>query len=591
MYLKYKIIRWILSGVFLAVSLFLIQPSVWTEELVPAEDWQPVTSVAVGDTQPAILQEKLQEKLNQVISLDYKNADLVNVLRSLSWTYDLNIITSPDIKGEVTMTLKDITAGKALEAILTINGLAYTIRDGVIYVSKGDPKVVNLTSEVVRLKYTRAAEAQDILRRVLSDKGDIKIDEVSNTLIITDFLQNIQSIRDLLKEIDIAPQQVLIEAKIVDISSNDLAMIGMKADVDFDPGHGIFTRKQKDYEERIKGTLDLEEQSSSLTGGQFTLDTLTLLDMTITGTLDALVKDGKANLLASPSIAVLNNQEARIVIGERYPYKERTQTSTGTTETTKFVDIGINLRVTPQINEDNYITMRVHPEVSSLSASLDAGPRITTREADTTVRIKEGETLIIGGLIKQAEDSTREKIPILGDIPIVGLLFSRVEKNKEQKELAVFITPKILRSQEEKKLLSRTQREKEEVYVNIEKTAQLTIVKSIFDKAEVLDKGMGLESRRKDKQFRKTQALSLYENIYVGFPDDPLAPEALYRASDIYFKYFKDYKKVMERTDWLMSNYPESPFAKSAEALYKRAERRHNEKDGIRKEGSTNFAK
>lgn len=588
---KCKIARCILSGVFLMANVIFIQPCAWTQEPLLTEDWQAVTSVAVGDTQPAILQEKLDERLNQVISLDYKNADLVNVLRSLSWTYDLNIITAPDIKGQVTMTLKDITVGRALEAILTINGLAYTIRDGIIYVSKGDPKVVNLTSEVVRLKYIQSAEAQDILRKVISDKGDIKIDEVSNTLIITDFLQNIQNIRELLKKIDTAPQQVLIEAKIVDITSNDLAMIGMKANVDFNPGHGIFTRKQKDYEERLQGTLNMEEQSSTLAGGQFNLDTLTLLDMTITGTIDALVKDGKANLLASPSIAVLNNQEARIVIGERYPYKERTQTSTGTTETTKFVDIGINLRVTPQINEDNYITMRVHPEVSSLSASLDAGPRITTREADTTVRIKEGETLIIGGLIKQAEDSTREKIPILGNIPIVGFLFSRMEKNKEQKELAVFITPKILRSQEEKEALSRKQREREDVYVNIEKTAQLTVVKNIFDKAEALDKGMGLESRRKDKQFRKTQALSLYENIYVEFPDDHLAPEALYRAGEIYFKYLKDYKKTMERLNWLISNYPESPFAKSAEALYKRAERRYNEKEGRKKKGSANFAK
>ncbi|MFH1855992.1 MAG: secretin N-terminal domain-containing protein [Candidatus Omnitrophota bacterium] len=549
---------------FLASNLVFVNIPVMAEE-----EWKAVPSIATGSVQQEeVTREKFQEKLNQVISLDYKNADLLNVIRSLSWTYDLNIIASPDIKGNVTVTLKDITVGKALEAILTINGLAYTVREGIIYVLKGDTAVINLTSDVIVLKYVQAAEAQNILRKVLSEKGDIKIDELSNILIITDFAPNIQKIKDLLKKIDIAPQQVLIEAKIVDITSNDLAAIGLKAKVDFNPGHGLFTRKQKNYEERLTGTLDMAEQSQSLTGGQFTLDTLTFLDMTITGTLDALVREGKADLLASPSIAVLNNQEARIVIGERYPYKERTQTSTGTTETTKFVDIGINLRVTPQINEDDYVTMRVHPEVSSLSAALDAGPRITTREADTTVRIKQGETLVIGGLIKQQKESSRDKVPILGDIPIVGFLFSRSERNNEQKELAVFITPKIVRSQEEKEALSRKQVERESAYVNLDKTAQLNVVESIFDKAVALDTGTGMESRQKGKNLRKAQALNLYENIYVSFPESYRASESLYRAGNIYYRYYKDYKRAMERLNWLISDYPDSPFYKKALGLY-----------------------
>ncbi|MCK5306935.1 MAG: secretin and TonB N-terminal domain-containing protein [Candidatus Omnitrophica bacterium] len=562
-------------------DLIFIQTPIWSEESTS----EISVTAEVSETENI----SIEDKLEQVIDLDYKDADLCNILRSLSWTYDVNIIASPDVKGKVTVNLKNITVGKALEAMLTINGLAYTIRDGIMYVSKGDTKVVNLTSEVIRLKYIQSGEAQNILKKVISEKGDIKIDELSNALIITDFTRNIQKVIKLLKKIDIAPQQVLIEAKIVDITSTDLAMFGIKWDADFNPGHGIFTRKQKAYEERLKGTLDMSEQSSSLTGGQFTLDTLALLDLTITGTLDALVKDGKANLLASPTIAVLNNQEARIVIGERYPYKERTQTATGTTETTKFVDIGVTLRVVPQINEDGYITMRVHPEVSSLYASLDAGPRITTREADTTVRIKEGETLIIAGLIKQGDEFTKEKIPILGDIPVLGLLFSRSERNKERKELAVFITPKILLSRQEKKTLSRKQIEQEGVLVHIERTGQLTIVEQIFKSARDLDKGWGLESRRKDKGFRKNQALSFYEHIYVEFPDSYRAPEALYRASLIYYKYCRDNKRTKECLSRLISDYPDSPFCLRAKKLYKKVEKYSKQRALINKSGTNNI--
>ncbi len=549
-----------------------------------AEEWTEVFSVGdeIPVTEPKLTPE--QAALQQKISLDYKDADLGSVLRSLAWTYNLNIVTSPDVKGRVTINLNDIAVEDALEAILTINGLAYSKRAGIIYIAPGDPKAVEMNSEVIFLKYLSASEAQNILRKVVSPKGDIKIDEVANSLIITDFLANIAKVQKLLEKVDVAPRQVLIEAKIVDITSTDLKALGVTWDVDYNPGHGIFSRTTE-YAERAKVTMSMAEQSNDLTGGQFTLNTLTFKDLAITATVDALVKDGKANLLASPSIAVLNGQEARIVIGERYPYKERTQTTSGTTETTKFVDIGTTLRVTPQINQDGYITMRIHPEVSSLYASLDAGPRITTREADTTVRVKAGETLVIGGLIKQQDDRSNEKVPILGSIPIVGFLFSRRERDVEQKELAVFITPKILRSREEKEALGRKKAKAEEVYVSIEKTGELTVVERIFEKAEHLEKGRGVESARKDKNFRKAQALSLYEHIAMEFPDAARAPEAMYKAGLIYYKHLKDYKSAKEVFARLISDYPESKFAKKAKKHYKQLDKRDKRKKAKRKKG------
>ncbi|MBL7071332.1 MAG: secretin and TonB N-terminal domain-containing protein [Candidatus Omnitrophica bacterium] len=541
---------------------------------------------ASGDSSAAVAADPepdmpFEQRLDMRISLDYKDADLLTVLRSLSWTYKLNIVTSPDIKGKVSISLKDVTVKEALEAIITVNGLAYSMRKNIIYISQGDAEALELVSEVIFLKYMKAADAQNILRKAVSAKGDIKIDEVANSLIITDFPSNIRKVEILLEKVDIPPRQVLIEAKIVDITSSALEAIGVTYNFEYAPGTGLFERNTK-YAEELDGTMSLSEQSSDLTGGQFSLNTLTFKHFTLTATLDALARDGKANVLASPSIAVLNGQEARIIIGERYPYKERTQTTTGTTETTKFVDIGTTLRVTPQINDDGYITMQVHPEVSSLAAALDAGPRVTTREADTTVRVKAGETLLIGGLIKQDDASSVDKIPYLGDLPFIGYLFSRSEHEIEQKELAVFITPTILYSREEKeKELGYEGSRRHEVFVNLNKPAKLNMVEQLYFKARQLDRGRAPDSVRKDKKVRKDQALGLYEHIYYGYPDSMRAPEALLYAGKIYMYYYKKYRYAKEAFARVISDYPDTDQAVEAKDLYRQVEETEKKEKGV----------
>jgi len=530
-----------------------------------AEEW---TAIVAEKSVPT-----LHERLQKTVDLEYKNADIVNILRSLAWTYKLNVVTSPDVKGEVTISLRDVSVETAFKAILSINGLVYSIRDEILYVSSGDREIVELGTEVIFLNYIKAVEAQNLLREILSEKGDIKIDELQNSLIVFDYLANIQKIKELIVKIDIAPRQILIEAKVVDITSSVITNLGLTWNAEYDPGHGLFDRATRASEE-IDFTSNMAGQSTVLTGSQLVLNAFKIKGLEVSATIDALIRDGKANLLASPSIAVLNGQEARIIIGQRYPIKERTQTTTGTTETTTFVDIGTTLKVTPQINEDGYITMRVHPEVSSLAEQLDAGPRITTREADTTVRIKEGETLIIGGLIQQQGDNSRDKIPILGDIPIIGYLFSRTAGTDSQTELAVFITPRILRSREEKELIRKQQLDKNETYVNLEKTAELTLVSEILRKANALNKGQGVESVRKSENFRKQQALNLYQHIYYQFPDSAFAPEALYLAGLIYLDNCKDFAKAKEVFSLVISDYPDSTYKDKARSKFEKIEKK-----------------
>ena len=542
-------------------SFSLIGPSA---PMAAEADWKPVFTEAG----PNLLSEEnseMSDNLKKLINLDYKDADLSSVLRSMAWTYKLNIVTGSDIKGKVSINLQNIPVEEALKAILTINGLVYSRRGGVIYISAGDTSVVEIKTEVIQLKYLAATQAQNLSRSILSSKGDMKINESASSLIVTDYAENIEKVRELIRQLDVAPKQVLIEAKIVDITSSDLKAIGVTWSTNYSPGRGLFDRSSR-VAEVLNSTVNMAE-ASSLTGGQIALTALTLKNINITATVDALVRDGKANLLASPSIAVINGQEARIVIGERFPFKERTQTTTGTTETTKFVDIGTTLKVSPVINDDGYITLKVHPEVSSLQEALDAGPRISTREADTTVRIRQGETLVIGGLIRQKDEESRDKIPGLGDVPFLGQAFRRKAIDREQKELAVFITVRILYSQEEMKMLGKKQTQPTEQQTLIDQTGPLSVVDQIFIKARRLDNCEGLESRRKSESYCKAQALNHYDLIYNEFPESNRAAEAKYRAGMIYLDYYKDKKKGLDALSRVVSDYPESPFAGTARGI------------------------
>jgi len=545
------------SGFWLLALLFLLTPLA-AQETGQAPPGREVQAPAI----------KAGDPLDEKISLDYKEVDIATILRSLSYTYGLNLATTGEVKGKITISLRDITLREALDVVLTTNGYNYARKGNIIYITPGSVEGAQLVSEPIAMKYIKAGDAQNLLRKALSPKGDIKVDDIFNLLVVTDYQANIEKLKGLLKSLDLPPQQVLIEAKIVDITSKDLHNLGVTWQLDYNPLHGIFDRKTT-YDERLKGTGSFAGPSSSLSGSQFKIDTLVLKGLTATATLDALIQDQKAQLLASPSIAVINNREARIIIGEKVPYKERTQTTTGTTETTKFVDVGTTLRVTPSINADGYITMTLHPEVSSVSALLDAGPRITTREADTMVRVREGETIVIGGLIKQEDNRTQSRTPILGYIPLIGYLFGNRSKDQTQTELAVFITPKILRSRSEM-LAAGKDSFQEEAYVNILATSKLNVQMVLLEKADRLEAESGLEARRKDSWILKNQALSLYESIVTQFPESPKAAESALRAARIYYNDMREYSHAKQLCQKIISDYPNSPYVPDAKELYKR---------------------
>ena len=538
----------LLAGAMLVVfSLFVT--SAWTEA-VDEDD----AAVAVYGS--------LEEKLAQNLSISFTKADLKGVLSLLARTYDLNILVGEEIKGSVNISLKDVTLEKALQSILELNDYSYTIEGGIIKVAEVEEEVV---TELLNVNFMDLTLATEVLQKFLSEDASIKINDKTNQIIVTDSAAKIEKATTFLKKVDLPPRQIMIEAKLVDITHTDLDNLGITW-----AGTDLYLRMpEKWFGEHMKGqphselstfTQTLAGTSSDLDGDQLVFG-ITRGNASLTATIDALVQKRMAKVLASPTITTINNVEARINIGEKYPIREQTQTTTGTLETTRFVDVGITLKVTPKITEDGYVQITIHPEVSSVSSDLDAGPRITTREADSTVILKDRQTVIMAGLIKEEETFYRTKIPILGYLPFIGNLFSSRHKTFELKELVILLTPYILPSGTNKPFVTRSYQQG----VSIDLDANL-----IYNMATDLVKGTSLKSSKKTETARFYEAAMGYRKISDRFPLHELADDGLYDAAKLYYYELKDYANAREVLDALMTNYPYSEHIKKARAILKR---------------------
>ncbi|MFH1715464.1 MAG: secretin N-terminal domain-containing protein [Elusimicrobiota bacterium] len=408
------------------------------------------------------------------MDLDFYKAELRDVLRVLSLKSGINIIPDDNVEGLVTVHLENVTFEEALDTILLQKNYSWErIGDNRIRVIA--KKMV--TTRVFKLNYSNSSDMITIVKNLLSEQGKVVVDERINTLIISDELQHIRRIEELIKELDKQPQQVRIEAKLIEVDITNDTDLGVNwsyaqsgesngvttsiggAQLGSPGGGGAYLspgelaqqyKTDGNYDNISGKALSVAaggtgmENPLSPQGGAFSIGAVSD-NMILNARLSLLQKKGKTKTLSNPKIVTVNNKTAHILIGEKVPYVTSTIVpGTGTTQETTFVDIGIQLEVTPTINADDRIILKVHPEVSTLRALNPEGPRIATREADTTVLIKSGETIAIGGLITDADIQASEQIPILGELPILGYLFKHKTSNKERVELIIFLTPTIV---------------------------------------------------------------------------------------------------------------------------------------------------
>jgi len=498
------------------------------------------------------------------ISIDYNEANLVSVLQALAYSFNLNLVLTKDVKGKVSAHLQNITIDEALNAILRVNGYRFVRKGDIIYVVRAND--METMVEPFHLSFLIASEAKQLLSKTISKQGDIQINAATNSLVVVDVPENIEKIKQVLAQIDVAPIQVLIEAKIVDIESKDFENLGTTINTTFDSkgaAGGILSNPAQS----VVLATNLGGPSSNLTGNQIHI-TPKFKSLSLDVQLDALIQKNRAHVLASPSIATLNGKEAKIIIGERFPYLQTTQTTVGNVQTsTQFVDVGTTLRVTPMVSPDGWITMKVHPEVSSVTASLTAGPRISTREADATIRVRDNETIIIGGLINKIDDRTKSGVPFLRSIPILGWLFSNRSSDREDTELTVFITPHIVRASN---VMGDSQSISENSFTPdyVNKGDKYT-QDNLFVYIQGLQKDIGNDRPDQSDLFKYSEMVQAYQLIYRQFPDSPKADFCVYKIAGIYSRVFHKTDAATEALKELLEKYPNSSYRHEAQQMLK----------------------
>jgi type IV pilus assembly protein PilQ len=283
------------------------------------------------------------------------------------------------------------------------------------------------------------------LQSSLTRRGHIEVDPRTNSLIVTDLPGVGERVEKMAMDLDATTPQIEITAKLVDVDAEALRDLGIEWNVGpqesefFTPGGEVAFHPFDDEDHVLGGEHDtpVADPANRLTYGLFK-DWIFL-----EAQLQTLEQNRKANIISNPRITTVNNREASVVVGQQIPLIVQDFAGNAVTQLTT---IGIKLNVTPHINVGNKITMDVHPEVSDLSsqATVAGGIIINTTMADTRVMVNDGETAVIGGLIRSNENDNERGVPILMDIPLVGHLFKSTTKVRQKRELLIFLTPKIL---------------------------------------------------------------------------------------------------------------------------------------------------
>lgn len=416
------------------------------------------------DTSSAFLYPEYSKK----ISMDFQNARLVDVLKIFSEQSNMNLITAEGITDRaVTVYLDNVPIEQALEQILRANNLTYELQAGSdIYIVKPISRpAVELTTRVYHLKHASVSSAQinsllniegasapeenivTAIESVLTSQGKIKENSRTNSLIVTDIATNFPVIEQTITGLDVPIPQILIEVEMLDVTAGLIDKAGIEWSGTFLAMQGAIKNTIFPFEGSVPG-LDKQQNGSDVEEGVSTVGTISAAGLT--ATLAFLKTDSKTKSLARPTILTLNNQpaEIEIVTDETTSIDTVVDGDANTSQTSATrTETGVSLIVTPQANVDTgIITMVIKPSVSVAKTSTisDDIKDPETRSAQAMMKIKNGDTIIMGGLIREEVNETYKKVPLLGDIPIIKKAFSYHYKTKDDRELLIFITPHIL---------------------------------------------------------------------------------------------------------------------------------------------------
>ncbi|HME88957.1 MAG TPA: secretin N-terminal domain-containing protein [Chthoniobacterales bacterium] len=402
---------------------------------------------------------------------EFQGDDVGQVLRLLARQAKVNMVVSDAVTGTVTMRLEDVTALQAISIIVKAKGLFMDKIDNVYYIKTPSEKTAEPTeSDSYQFSYARAKDVAPLIASQLASKDPPQIDERTNTLFFRETRSNIDNIRKILVQIDKPTKQVMIEARLVEVSADPVQAYG----INWAGTVGSFSTPKTFTYGGFNGTKAQPGQNIPTNGlalgntnnNNFFGDLTHLADIPqsmfailsvpeMSATLQALNEDTDAEFLANPRIVTADNQQAKIEILRNQPVPQlnfNEQTATAVFGGFQDKQFGNTLIVRPSINKDNFITLQVKPEISNKVSDFHfvfngadvTSPIIDKRSLDSSVLIKSGDTLAIGGLISDQTSKSRTKVPLLGDIPVLGYAFQSHGNERHKRNLLVFVTPTIV---------------------------------------------------------------------------------------------------------------------------------------------------
>jgi type II secretory pathway component GspD/PulD (secretin) len=369
------------------------------------------------------------------VSMSLIDVDIAEALAMLAKQRRLNILLSDDVEGSLSLNLYDVPVADAVQAIASAAGYAVERRGGAYFVLEHEKVGMYSNGNITQVRsfdihYADPASLEEMLEPYLSRYGKIKALPERNLILVSDKPEFLSRIALLVRHADARPQQVIIEAQILEISLNEEDSSGINWTKLFEAqdGSGSF------------GLRGLAGAGSSSSSG-FVFD---FVNPNIDILLTALQQEGRVRTLSTPKLVALDNQEAEVIIGDRRGYQVTTTINQVTSESIEFLESGVILRVTPHIDAQGRVLMDIHPEVSTGTVDPSGIPSQTTTEVTTSLLVPGGETVFIGGLMKHTSAQSYKRMPVLGRIPLVKTLFSSREETLVNTETIVLITPRVV---------------------------------------------------------------------------------------------------------------------------------------------------
>lgn len=419
------------------------------------------------------------------LSLNFQNIEVRSALQLIADFTDLNLVVSDSVSGSLTLRLKNVPWDQALDIILEPKGLGMRENGNILYIALNEEiaareklelesqrrveELAPLRSEFLEINYAQASDLAELLKdndnTLLSERGQVSVDDRTNTLLIQDTALKLNEIRRLIDRLDIPVKQVLIESRIV-VANDDFSRdLGAKFGIFNVDGRDLNSNKVANV---TGGNLDLLEPLTSgdsipisdtlnvnlpvarddngaVAGGQFALSFIKLpFGFAVNLELSAAQAESRAEVVSNPRIITANQSTARIETGTEIPYVS--QTSSGATDV-EFKKAVLSLEVTPQITPDDHVNMEVSVTNDSVGEVFQGIPSIDTSEITSNVLVNNGQTIVLGGIYSESSTESSTKVPFLGDLPFAGRLFRRNSVSNDKQELLIFMTPRIINEQ------------------------------------------------------------------------------------------------------------------------------------------------